>query len=140
MRGGRRPCHAGIVFRYRNTSSPSLPKGRPITFRRAGGLFLRGERGKESVVAVVISGRIERLEIPRLCRRVLAALPESPSGVVVCDVRGIAPDAVAVDALARLHLSVRRRGGEVRLCGASEELRDLLDLTGLAEVLADVPR
>ena len=85
---------------------------------------------------MVISGRIERLDIPRLCERVLDAMEDSASGVVVCDVRGIAPDAVAVDALARLQLAARRRGGAIRLCGVSRELRELLDLTGLCGPLA----
>jgi anti-anti-sigma regulatory factor len=80
---------------------------------------------------VVITGRIERLDIPRLCERVLVALQESAAGVVVCDVGDLAPDAVAVDALARLQLTARRKGGEVRLRGASHELKELLVLTGL---------
>ncbi|MDQ3916536.1 MAG: STAS domain-containing protein [Actinomycetota bacterium] len=84
---------------------------------------------------MVVSGRIEPLDIPGLCRGVLDALEEGSSKIVVCDVSGIAPDAVAVDALARLQLTVRRRGGEVRLRGASGELRELLDLAGLCDVL-----
>jgi ABC-type transporter Mla MlaB component len=88
---------------------------------------------------VVISGRIERLDIPRLCERVLDALQESASGVVVCDVRGISPDAVAVDALARLQLAARRCGGAIKLSGVSRELKDLLNLTGLCGALRVEP-
>ena len=86
-------------------------------------------------MAVVISGRIERLDVPRLCLRLLEALQQSTCAVVVCDVRGVVPDAVAVDALARLQLTARRRGGEIRLRGASRELKELLDVAGLGEVL-----
>ncbi|HEX9416270.1 MAG TPA: hypothetical protein VF895_06140 [Gaiellaceae bacterium] len=55
--------------------------------------------------------------------------------MIVCDVQALSPDLVAVDALARLQLSVRRLGQEIRLRHASAELRDLLNLVGLRDVL-----
>jgi hypothetical protein len=55
---------------------------------------------------------------------------------VLCDVSGVEPDAVIIDALARLQLAARRRGCCVRLCRASEELLELVEFMGLAEVLA----
>jgi len=48
-------------------------------------------------------------------------------------------DLVTVDALARLQLVAARAGFEVRLLGASAELRALLDLVGLGEVLRVEP-
>ena len=54
-----------------------------------------------------------------------------------CDVAGIEPDAVTVDALARLQLAARRYGCQVRLRGASRELLELVAFMGLADVLAD---
>jgi hypothetical protein len=57
-------------------------------------------------------------------------------GLVICDVREVVhPDVGTVDALARLQLAARRRGGEVRLRNASGRLRELLALVGLVEVL-----
>jgi anti-anti-sigma regulatory factor len=53
----------------------------------------------------------------------------------VCDVHALAPDAAAIDALARLQLAARRVGLEVRLCHASKELCGLLELVGLSDVL-----
>jgi len=55
--------------------------------------------------------------------------------MIVCDVEALSPDLVAVDALARLQLSARRLGLEIRLRHGSAELRDLLNLVGLREVL-----
>jgi ABC-type transporter Mla MlaB component len=52
-----------------------------------------------------------------------------------CDVTGVAADVVAVDVLARLALTLRRRGERLELCGASEELLALVTFMGLAEVL-----
>ena len=49
--------------------------------------------------------------------------------------RAIAPDLAAVDAVLRLQLEARRVGEEVVLCGTSSDLRALLDLCGLTEVL-----
>ncbi|GAB2586792.1 hypothetical protein GCM10027168_19520 [Streptomyces capparidis] len=74
--------------------------------------------------------------IPRLCDRLRALLATAPGGVVVCDVTALgAPDAVTVEALARLQLTARRAGGEIRLRGAHPALRALLDLAGLGAVL-----
>ena len=52
-----------------------------------------------------------------------------------CDVEGIVPDAVTVDALAKLQLAARRRGCRITLENASPELRELVAFMGLTEVL-----
>lgn len=55
---------------------------------------------------------------------------------VVCDVGALThPDVSAVEALARVQLTAHRLGLEVRLRHASRELRDLLNLVGLWDVL-----
>jgi len=54
---------------------------------------------------------------------------------IVCDVGALAPDAAAVDALARLQLTARRLGYEIRLRDPSVDLQDLLDFVGLRDVL-----
>jgi hypothetical protein len=54
---------------------------------------------------------------------------------IVCDVGALAPDAAAVDALARLQLTARRLGHEILLRDASTELQELLDFVGLRDVL-----
>ena len=54
---------------------------------------------------------------------------------IVCDVGALAPDAAAVDALARLQLTAQRLGYEICLRDASVDLRDLLDFIGLRDVL-----
>ena len=59
---------------------------------------------------------------------------------VVARVDARRPDLALVDALARLQLDARRRGGRLRLRNASDELRGLLELVGLADVLAVEPR
>jgi hypothetical protein len=54
---------------------------------------------------------------------------------IVCDVRALAPDALTIDALARLELAARRFGHELALHGVSSELDELLELFGLRGVL-----
>jgi mannose-6-phosphate isomerase-like protein (cupin superfamily) len=54
---------------------------------------------------------------------------------VRCDVSGVEPDAVCVDALARLQLAARKRGCCVCLENASAALLDLVELMGLTHVL-----
>ena len=56
--------------------------------------------------------------------------------MALCDVAGVEPDAVAVDALARLQLAAKRTGCRVRLQNASNELLELVSFMGLDGVLA----
>jgi ABC-type transporter Mla MlaB component len=86
-------------------------------------------------VAFAISGPIARADLPGLCDRVCALLGESGADVALCDVAGIDPDAVTVDALARLQLAARRHGCQVLLRHASAELVDLVRFMGLRDVL-----
>ena len=82
-----------------------------------------------------IHGPIERADLPGLCERVCALLAASGAQIARCDVRGVDPDAVAVDALARLQLAARRHRCNVRLVHASRELLELVSFMGLADVL-----
>jgi hypothetical protein len=59
---------------------------------------------------------------------------------VVCDAGGLGADVRAVDVLARLHLLARRRGCELRVERASDELQQLLGFVGLGGVLRVEPR
>jgi ABC-type transporter Mla MlaB component len=88
-------------------------------------------------VDFAISGPIVQADFPGLCDRACALLAESGAGMARCDVRGVEPDAVTVDALARLQLAARRHGCRVRLRYASAELRELVAFMGLTEVLPD---
>jgi ABC-type transporter Mla MlaB component len=67
--------------------------------------------------------------------RVCPLLDRAAGQTVIADVAGVEPDAVALDALARLQLAARRRGCRVVLRGASPELRALVRFAGLSEVL-----
>jgi ABC-type transporter Mla MlaB component len=88
-------------------------------------------------LAFRIHGPIARSDLPGLCDRVCALLMTNPPSVVLCDVEGVASDAVTVDALARLQLAARRHGCQVRLRGASDELRELVAFMGLRNVIPD---
>jgi ABC-type transporter Mla MlaB component len=91
----------------------------------------------QPTVAFAIRGPISRADLTGLCDRVCALLQSSRAGVALCDVSGVEPDAVTVDALARLQLGARRTGCEVRLRNASPELLELLGFMGLRDVLPD---
>jgi ABC-type transporter Mla MlaB component len=88
-------------------------------------------------IAFAIRGPIARADLPGLCDRVCAVLQSSGAGVALCDVESVDPDAVTVDALARLALGARRNGCQVRLRHASDELRELLAFMGLRDVLPE---
>jgi len=90
-----------------------------------------------SAMVVEITDRIERADIPVLCERVRVALHAGAAELVVCDVGGLAdPDCVAVDALARLHLTAKRLGRRLQLRDVSPELRALVCFLGLSELLS----
>jgi ABC-type transporter Mla MlaB component len=88
-------------------------------------------------VAFAIHGPIERDDLPGLCDRVCALLEASGAPVALCRVDAVAPDAVTVDALARLQLAARRHDCQVRLRQASPELLELVAFMGLSDVLPD---
>jgi ABC-type transporter Mla MlaB component len=88
-------------------------------------------------IAFAVGGPISRADLPGLCERVCALFAESRADIALCDVGSVETDAVTVDALARLQLAARRYGCRVRLCGASNELRDLVAFMGLTDVLPE---
>jgi ABC-type transporter Mla MlaB component len=90
-----------------------------------------------NTLAFAIYGPITRADLPGLCRRISALLEASGADVALCEVRGVEPDAVTVDALARLQLTARRHRCQVRLRHASSELLELIVFMGLSDVLAD---
>jgi ABC-type transporter Mla MlaB component len=88
-------------------------------------------------IAFAVHGPISRANLPGLCERVCALLERSGADVALCDVRGVDPDGVTIDALARLQLAARRHGCQVRLRNASSELLELVAFMGLRDVLPD---
>ncbi len=75
-----------------------------------------------------------------LCDGLRLRLSGSEAAVVVCDVGALPADLLTVDALARLELTARRLGREIRVASASPELLGLLGLVGLAGVVGVVGR
>jgi len=90
---------------------------------------------KRSAITIAIRGPLAPSDLPGLCARICAELEGSGPGFAFCDVGGVHADAVAVDALARLQLAAHRRGCQVRLRGASDDLRNLVAFMGLRDVL-----
>jgi ABC-type transporter Mla MlaB component len=87
-------------------------------------------------IEFTISAVVARADIPALCERAQRLMAGVNADRLVCDVGAITnPDAVTVDALARLQLTARRLGRHVRLEHASPRLRELLSFVGLSEVL-----
>ncbi len=73
-------------------------------------------------IAFAIGGPITRADLSGLCERVCALLQRSGADVAICDVGGVEPDAVTVDALARLQLAAaatRVSGAAAQRVGAS---------------------
>jgi ABC-type transporter Mla MlaB component len=91
----------------------------------------------QRAVAFAIGAPISRDDLPGLCERVCDLLRRSSAGIALCDARGVEPDVVTVEALARLQLAAHRHGCRVRLRHASDELRELVAFMGLADVLAE---
>src|SRR5918995_4192601 len=112
---------------------PSAPEARVSSAIQP--LARRWRPGPGGTVLVMI-GPVTRDAIPAVCERARRLLEGCDAGPVACDVGALAePDAITIDALARLQLTARRLGHRVELRRTCEELEDLLELTGLREVL-----
>ncbi len=85
-------------------------------------------------VTMTVAGPLRRDDLPALFARTCALLESAPRELR-CEVSGVAADAVAVDALARLALAARRHDCRMLLCGAGDELLALVAFMGLADAL-----
>jgi ABC-type transporter Mla MlaB component len=85
---------------------------------------------------LAIGAPLRREDLPRLFERTCELLAAQAPELLLVEVGEIAPDAVAIDALARLALAARRHGCSVLLRGASPRLMLLVEFIGLADVLA----
>ncbi len=89
---------------------------------------------------LTVRGRIGRSDGAALCERLRVLLARSDADLVVCDVGALAAaDLDTVDALAKLQLGARRLGSTIFLRHASSELCELLDLSGLSDVVPGWP-
>lgn len=96
---------------------------------------LRSSR-EPSTIVLVVGGRVDRAHIRALCERARGLLEGDDRNLIVCDVGAVFdPDAATIDALARLQLTARELGGRIQLQHACDELQELLELTGLSDVL-----
>jgi ABC-type transporter Mla MlaB component len=90
---------------------------------------------EQTTIRIVVRGPITRPDLPGLGDRVTELLETNGATFAVCDVCEAGPDAVSVDALARILLIAREHGCEVKVFGASDDLRTLIAFMGLQEVL-----
>jgi hypothetical protein len=87
-------------------------------------------------ISFSVWGPILRGDIPGVSARVCRLLEENKPDVANVDVCTMAvPDAVTVEALARLQLAAQRNNCRVHLRNASSELLDLLAFMGLRDVI-----
>lgn len=107
-----------------------------MTCRPAIGLKLMAASAPQ-ILDFAIAGPIARADLPGLCDRVCTLLVGQRPTIARCDVSGVEPDAVCVEALARLQLAAKRHGCTVRLRHASPELLRLVAFMGLADVLPE---
>ena len=107
-----------------------------MNFRRSDGLSL-DMAVSAPTITFAVSGPIAREDLPGLCDRVCALFASTRPDIAYCDVQSVEPDAVTVDALARLQLAAHRTGCSVRLVNASPDLRALVAFMGLRDVLPE---
>ena len=88
-----------------------------------------------NAIVFALGGPVAHTDVPALCERLSVLIDCARPAVVVCDVGGgVEPNAVAIEALARLQLTARRRGCRVRVRDAPAELQDLLAFAGLNDL------
>jgi ABC-type transporter Mla MlaB component len=85
---------------------------------------------------VLALDRLEPDDVPDLLERLGPRAVRGETTVVLCDLAALSrADMGTVDALARLALRARRLGCAISLRDVSSELRELLALAGLCEIL-----
>lgn len=93
-------------------------------------------REAPATLVLVVLGPVQRSEIQAVCERTRTLLQGDATTDLVCDIAIFErPCAVLLDALARLELVAKRLERSMHLRNASPDMRALLGLTGLAEVL-----
>lgn len=66
----------------------------------------------------------------------LEAMPDGcPATAITCDVSGLDATLETIEALARLQLTARRRGGRLRLRNVEHPLEELIAFVGLRDTL-----
>ena len=94
-----------------------------------GGMDLRDS---DERLSLTLPAPIRRADVPALCGRAHELMEGEPGEVLECDVAAMGdPDLTSVEALARVELTARRLGSDIRLRGASVELLELLAFCGL---------
>ena len=87
-------------------------------------------------VIFTTGGSIERSDIPTICHNVRAAVEHSSPEVIVFDMAALVrADAVVVDALARLQLTLKRLGCTLEIRNVRPHLQELVRFMGLEDVL-----
>ena len=87
-------------------------------------------------ISFTVWGPILRSDIAGLTERVCRLLEQGTPEIALCECRNVTvPDAVTVEALARLQLAAQRHGCRVWLVNASQELHDLVAFMGLTDVI-----
>jgi ABC-type transporter Mla MlaB component len=83
-----------------------------------------------------VGGRLGPERVAELCARVRSTAESRPDDPLHCNVERLdAADMACLDALARMALAARRLGRGLELDGARADLRGLIALAGLVEVL-----
>jgi ABC-type transporter Mla MlaB component len=86
---------------------------------------------------MVLRDPITREGLEALCEGTRALLKGSDVDLLVCDIGALTdPDAVAIDALARLQLTARRLGRRIRFRDACGEVQRLVGFMGLEDILS----
>jgi ABC-type transporter Mla MlaB component len=93
-------------------------------------------RPPPSSLTFVVRGPIKRVDLRGLCERFRESLGGHKALLVECDVGSLAgSDLETVAALARFQLIGQQERVQIRVRGASAELRELLELVGLDDVV-----
>ena len=96
---------------------------------------VRSDAGGVGVIFTA-GASIDRSDIPIICRSVRSSIELTSAQWVAFDMAALAhTDVVVVEALARLHMTLRRAGCDLRLRNVRPHLKDLVRFVGIEDVL-----
>ncbi|HEX5368661.1 MAG TPA: STAS domain-containing protein [Dehalococcoidia bacterium] len=89
-------------------------------------------------IVLTLNGVLDRSAVASLCDRLDGRLSRADATrFVICDVASLPVDLGSIGALARLRLTALRHGVCLCLRNGGQNLRDLIELAGLSEVLIE---
>jgi anti-sigma B factor antagonist len=96
-------------------------------------------RQSGQVSLVEVSGRLTLLEVGGLCQSITTLLDQGRNNIVLNLSGLLYLDSSGIGELARIYVTVLKRGGEMKVIGLTAKVEEVLKMTRLYQVFPEFP-